>query len=227
MSFANKIKGMFFEVPEDEKAEEPVVEKESNSTPEPVTTNTALPEVSSEVPQDIKGETNQDIFKSLSDALEEANMEGFDYFEFGQVLEKFKDKMPSEESRFQAAFTSGSVMGATKKKLLASAQHYLAVLNAEAEKFSAFYKDQYKKVVTDKEESLNGIDEAIAQKRSQIELLEQEINDLTKSKSAVNAEIFENKGKAEKAKNDFITTLNVFLNRINSDVEKIEKYIVE
>ena len=222
-----KLMGLFVdydEDPKEEKKDEKEVAEEKveeaikpASAPAPVAMPTST----------VSGETNQEILESLASALENANMDGFDYFEFAQVHEKLKKSMPSEEARFKAAFTSGSVMGVTRQKLLETAQHYLGVLNQEAEKFAQFYNDQLKRTVSDREESLTGMDESIKEKKAMIDQLNDEINQLTNDKSAINAEIIENKGKAEKVKNDFMATMDIFVSRINGDIEKIGKYITE
>jgi ketosteroid isomerase-like protein len=230
MSFGKKLRGIFFDVEEEEQAEEIKSEEEDIEVKEvkkdekPAVVSTPVPTVDS---SEVKDEANMEIFRSFSEILEKANLEGFDYIEFAQILEKFKNDMPVEKTRFQAAFASGSVMGATKDKLIETAQHYLDVLEEEAKKFEQFYQDQFKTTVTDKEESVVSMDESIHEKRDQIEALEQEINEISNAKTEVNNEIIENKVKAEKVKNDFVTTLNIFVSRINNDIEKIRKYITE
>lgn len=222
-----KLKGIFFDYGEDsenseekeEKKEEVVTEK-NPTIPAP----TAMPASPSE---NIMGETNEQIMDSLAKALENANLEGFDYFEFAKILDNLKEKMPSEQARFQAAFASANVMGAKKEKLLETAQHYLNTLDEENNKFETFYADQLKRTVEDKENRLNEIDLEISSVNETIEKLTNRINDLTNEKGTINNEIIENRGKAEKVKNDFTHTLSIFLKKIKNDIEKINKYITE
>ena len=71
------------------------------------------------------------------------------------------------------------------------------------------------------------VDKAIEEKQQQIKLLNDEINEITKSKTVINNEIIENQSKADKIKNDFMATIGIFLKRVNDDAEKIQKYITE
>ena len=231
MAFGKKIKGLFFEVDEEseEAQEKNDVPKKKGSEKVEVPISSSKPSPPIEVPKVSTPVTqiNPEVFKSIEDALSEANLEGFDYFEFAKILEGLKEKIPSEEARYQTAYTTSAIMGTTKATLLETAQHYLSVLNRESDKFSAFYKDQIKNTVTDKEASLISIDKAIEEKQQQIKLLNDEINEITKSKTVINNEIIENQSKADKIKNDFMATIGIFLKRVNDDAEKIQKYITE
>lgn len=225
MSF-KKIIGLFVDYNEDEKEDEKIeeekIEKKSSSPIPPVISSPPITENTNSI-----GETNEQIMESLAKTLEKANLEGFDYFEFAKILDNLKEKMPSEQARFQAAFASSNVMGASKDKLLETAQYYIGILDKESEKFEIFYANQLKRTVEDKENRLNEIDSSINGFTEEIERLTNQINDLTNEKSSINNEIIENKGKAEKVKSDFTCTLNIFLKKINGDIEKIKKYLTE
>jgi len=171
------------------------------------------------------GKSDDTIAKTLADALEKANLPGFDYFEYAKMLDALKAGIPVEQTLYQTAFTSGSVMGANKKTLVDSATQYIAVLNKEAEKFAVSVRQSTKDTVTGKEEQVRAIDASIAEKNAQIQKLTEEINALSAEKNSIANTIAENRIKIEKVQNDFAATLQVFLGRIKGDLEKIEKYV--
>ena len=171
------------------------------------------------------GQHNQGIAETLAKALEEANIEGYDYFEFAKTLEALKPNMPAEQVLYQTAYASGSVMGVTKDKLVQTAQHYLDVLSQKQKEFNLAVNKQTEDTVTSKEQHVSEIEEQIKSKAEQIQALTDEINQLSSQKTEANNEISANKVKIEQVKNDFAATLQAFSTKINSDVQKIEKYL--
>lgn len=216
------IKSMFVETEDDDKKE--TKKPEAASTVEPQTPPPTPP------PQNFtldpsSGKPDQSIIDNLAHALEQSNLPGFDYFEFAQILEKLAPSTPAEQIRFQTAFASASVMGATKAKLLETAQHYMGILQQEAEKFHGMVSEQIQVNVTDKENSVLEIEETIRQKSEMMSQLTQEINELSSSKTGILNEAAENKVKIEKVQNDFAACLKIFIDKINGDSERINKYI--
>lgn len=171
------------------------------------------------------GQQNENIAESLAKSLEEANLEGYDYFEFAKTLEALKPTMPAEQTLYQTAFASGSVMGATKDKLIQTAQHYLDILGKKQEEFGIAVQQQTEATVTSKEQELATMDEQIKDRADKIQALTDEINAMTNQKTEMVNEISANKVKIEQVKNDFAATLQVFVSKISRDMERIEKYL--
>ena len=171
------------------------------------------------------GKRDEAIAGSLADALEKANMKGFDYFEYAKTLDALKANIPAEQTLFQTAFASGTVMGATKQSLLDSARHYINVLDKEAEKFGASVRQQVVEMVTGKETKLRTVEASIQEKAREIQRLTEEINVMNAEKNSISNEIAENRIKIEKVQNDFTATYRVFLDKIKGDIEKMDKYI--
>jgi ABC-type transporter Mla subunit MlaD len=214
------IKGMFVEVEEDEKEV-----KGAAPTIEPQTPPLAAPPPHNFTRDPSSGKPDQSIIDNLAHALEQANLPGFDYFEFAQILEKLAPSTPAEQIRFQTAFASASVMGATKAKLLETAQHYMGILQQEANNFSGMVQEQIQSNITDKKNSVIEIEETIKQKSETINQLTQEINELSTSKTSILNEAAENRIKIEKVQNDFAACLKILIDKINGDSERINKYI--
>lgn len=218
------IKGLFVETDESEdpkpskKEAEGPVENPQSAAPPPPPTQSMPVNVSA-------GQLDQSIMDNLLHALEEANLPGFDYFEFAQILEKLAVNMPAEQMRYQTAFSSAAVMGATKAKLIEAAGHYLKILEKEAEKFTVMLNDQVKENVTDKEASIINIETTIQEKSEMINQLTQEINELSINKTTILNEAAENKVQIEKVQNDFAACLKIMIDKINGDSAKITQYI--
>lgn len=219
------IKGLFVEVSEDDNTDKKNVSKDAGITPKP--TPSPIPAPSSVPIDPSQGQKDQSIIDNLSQALSDANLPGFDYFEFAQILEKLGNTLPSEQMRFQAAFSTSAVMGATKAKLLETAQHYLSILENEANKFSEMVAAQVKATVTDKKDSVVDIEATMKEKSDLITKLTQEINELTNVRTAVLNEAAENELKIQKIQNDFAACLKIFIDKINGDTGKINQYIPE
>ncbi len=67
----------------------------------------------------------------LMKALEEKNLEGFDYLEFKQSVAKLLDIGMDHDTALKAAFATGSTAGLTLEKLVKTARYYTEVLQDE------------------------------------------------------------------------------------------------
>jgi len=218
MSLKKSILGLFVDIEEDKEPEDQNEPEVSKATPAPAPVPTAMPILS-------EGKIDSSIAESLAKALEDANIDGYDYFEFAKTLIALASTIPAEQVRYQAAFATASAMGATKQLLLQTAQHYVTVLNDEQEKFGEFVKAQIQENVTSKETAIADIDVAIQEKANQIQELTQHINELSQQKTTIENEVSEAKIKVERVRNDFVTTLKTFLGKIQADMDKISTYI--
>ena len=171
------------------------------------------------------GKQDDTVAQVLADTLEKANLEGYDYFEFAKTIDQLKSSQPSEQTLFTTAFTLGNVMGASKGKIIQTANVYLDVLKKKADEFESVFQSKLNESVTAKESDLKKIDSDIQQKAVQIQKLTEEINGMTSEKSKIANDISENRIKIETTRNNFNTTLQIFTARIQGDLEKIGRYI--
>ena len=165
------------------------------------------------------------IKEQLSSALALANMEGYDYFEFAQAVEAQTAIIPSEAVRFQSAFASAKVMGVTADKLLSSNQHYLDVLKKKEDEFNQALEGHKSEAITAKTEAIAKMDKDMQDKLAQIQKINEEINALQQQKTAMTNEISQSQSEIAQVKNNFDATMRVFVDRINSDKEKIKTYL--
>ena len=85
----------------------------------------------------IIGKIDNDIFNKLSVAIEENNLQGNDFLEFMQSLNKMASLTVDEKTKFNMVFaTLGTADGGmSKEKLIDSIAHYLNVINNEKTTF--------------------------------------------------------------------------------------------
>lgn len=216
------IKGLFVEVGDDDtptaSGKEKVASQAVPEPPKPVPVTAISVDIGS-------GKADSSIVDSLAAALEKANLDGFDYFEFAKILDSLAANLPSEQLRYQTSFASAAALKATKQTILDSADHYLSVLQKEAEGFSGMVAAQTANTVTSKKDAVAQIDATIAEKAQMVAQLTQEINDLTNNKTTMLNEAGENELKIMKVQNDFAASLKIFVDRIMGDKAKISQYI--
>ena len=172
-----------------------------------------------------KGKLNEKFVDRLLKAIEENNMEGFDYLEYKQALQNLKTVEMDEETKFKSALAVAQTMGANKAKLVESAEHYLKVLKTEESKFVEAFKNQLSKQVTAKSNAVTAIEQRIEKKKQEIERLKKEIEadskELEKSKSSID----EAKAKVEATKDGFYHAYHIVNEQIKDDLEKIKQFL--
>jgi archaellum component FlaC len=219
MGKAKNIAGLFFKV--EKTVEEPAVTVASPvSAPAPVA---AMPSMS--IPNTVK--EDEEIKKQLTAALEQANQSGYDYFEMAQAVQAQASIIPSEALRYQASYAAAVPMGVTVDKLVSSAQFYLSVLKKKEDEFNKTVEGHMAEAVTSRENEITQFDGDMQKKAEQIKKLTDEINDLQQRKTAIVNEVSAAKAQIEQVRNNFSATMKVFVDRINSDVDKIKQYLAK
>jgi len=170
------------------------------------------------------GQVDEDIQNQLLQALEEANIDGYDYFEFRGSLENMKAVIPNEPERFKAAYAAVSAM-VKPERLIETAQYYIDKLDAKKNEFEALCAQMTEQNVTAKENEAQAIDESIAQKQEQITQLNQQISEVQEQKAALLNEAITEKGKIEKVQVNFNMTHKNVVTRIEQDKTKIQTYL--
>lgn len=189
---------------------------------EPATT----PEKKDSTPQvPSSGKVSSKFVNILFKAMEENNLDGFDYLEFKQSL-KSLEKMPMDEAtRYQSAYAMAQTMGATPEKLLETAQHYLQVLGNEEKKFEEALAAQKQKQIGSKEQQIKKLEEVVNNKATQIKQLTKEIEAHQQKANALKKEIGGAVVKVESTKNDFIASYQALVDKIMVDVENMKKFL--
>ena len=207
------------EVPESK----PAVVTPVTSNPAPI--GTALRGGNSAPVASSIGQEDQKIREQLTAALEQANVPGFDYFEFAQALQSQESLIPTEAMRFQSVFNIAKTMGVTIDILVRTATGYLDVLKKKETEFLTALESHVSTDITGKEQSMANIDKQIADKAEMIRKLNDEMNTMQQQKVAMQNEVSSAKAEVEKVKNNFYATLQVFVNKITTDITKINQYL--
>ena len=164
MGFADKLKALFITEEEgsaQKKAAKPTANKKAAANPKNTTSSTAAPAAPVEAQA---GKPTAKFMEILFGAMEKHNLDGFDYLEFKESL-KSLEKMPmDEQTRFQSAFAMAKTMGATPKKLMDAAAHYLKVLLHEEKKFEQALANQRTQQIGGREKQIKDLEVGIQQK---------------------------------------------------------------
>ncbi len=171
-----------------------------------------------------EGKPDEKFVNRLLEALEEANLEGFDYLEYKQSLQSIDDMNMDEATMFKSSLAMAKTMGATPEKLMSSAQHYINVLQKEEKKFQDALGNQQQKVVAGRQQTIAKMEEGIAAKEAKIEELKAEI---IKNKEALDATKKAAENDASKihlTKTGFYAAYHIVVDQIKADLEKMKKH---
>jgi len=200
-----------------------------NKGPKPVAKSTAAPQVTpsapAAAPSSVQGTVNDRSVKVLMEAMEAANLPGFEYLEYKKALQNLKKMDFTDSVRFQTAFAAAQSMGVTPKQLQDSAQHYLTVLEAEHKKFSAALAGQRNAQVSDKENQLKQLDGDIQRQEAKIKELQGQIEKSRKEQAKLRATIEKSTGKLVKTQADFETTIKIITDGIRQDMAHMTEFL--
>lgn len=212
------IKSLFVveDAPSARKKNEPPVVEETKDPVKPV----SLPTVGN-----LEGEVQDRFLQVLFKAMEDANLDGFDYMEFRQSLQSLENVPMDEATRYKSAFAMAQTMGATPQNLLDSGTHYLKVLKTEEDKFEGALQNQKSLQIGTKVEERKRIAAEIAEKESQIRRLQEEIQALEKRDMELEGEVEEAGKRVFKTKEDFHASYAYVVAQIQKDLDNMQRYL--
>ncbi len=217
------LKSLFFEEVKDGSKKEQAGAPQSEGKAEDNKTGTKP--IRKTASKGLSGKVTAKFMEILFKAMEDNNLEGFDYLEFKQSL-KSLEKMPmDEQTRFKSAFAMAQTMDATPAHLIQTAKHYLSVLNQEEKKFEEALANQRTKQIGEKEKNLGKLDQTVKNKSEQIKKLTLEIEKHQKAMDRIKQEVANASIKVESTKNDFIASYNIVVSQISKDVENMQRYL--
>lgn len=171
------------------------------------------------------GKVTRKFMDVLFKAMEQQNIDGFDYLEYKQSLASLS-KMPMDEpTRYRSAYAMAQTMGAKPEHLVQTAQHYIDVLKTEEHKFEQALAAQQQKQVGNKNQKIKDLELVVKNKAEKIKALTQEIEQHQKQMADLKTQITKASAKMETTKNDFIASYNALVSQINSDLENMKKYL--
>lgn len=171
------------------------------------------------------GKINDKFLKVLFDAMEAANLDGFDYLEFRQSLQSLKNIPMDDATRYQSALAMAQTMKATPDQLILSAKHYINKLNDEEKKFGNAMKSQIDQKVGNRQNEVKKLEEEIKQKTEQIKKLTKEITQNQQNISKTQAYISEATLQIEMRRKDFLVSYQKVVGQIQQDVSNMKNYL--
>lgn len=172
-----------------------------------------------------KGKPSEKFINRLLGALEENNLKGFDYLEYKQSLQNLSNVEMDEATKYKSALAMAKTMGATPKKMIDSANHYIKVLNNEETKFVEAFKNQQNIQVSNRNKEITSLEKSIAHKQKQIEQLNKEIEAEKKALDQRKNSINQANAKVQATKESFYHAYHIVIEQIKADVEKMNKYL--
>ena len=218
------IRSIFFE---DDPAPKGSAKKPTASkTPPPPAAPSPSPEPAPAAPAADGGGAVSDRFvKVLMEAMEAANLPGFDYLEYKKALQNLKKMNFTDDVRYQTAYAAAQGMGVTPQQLVGSAQHYLNTLAAEQAKFAQALSGQRGQQVGDKEKQLQQLDADIARQEAKIKELQEAIAKTKSRQQKLKKDITNSTAKLARTEADFRETYRVLTEGIQRDVDNMKQYL--
>lgn len=209
------------------------MDEEEPSTPEAATPEApAVPPVVPLAPAPLLSAASTDpgqegkISEKLTQALQDNNLDGIDFFEFRKTLDALEGVIPDEPTRYKAAFGSLVAQGGRPEQITQTADHYLKVLEAKGEGFAEYLEQQHRERVQSKITEAEGIKQHIQAKADQIARLTQDIGKLSEAEVAARSAATLAKAELEAYGKTFQTVKTRFVYEIQAIQAKIAQYVL-
>ncbi|SEQ17287.1 hypothetical protein [Neolewinella agarilytica] len=161
----------------------------------------------------------------LMKALEDKNLEGFDYLEFKQSVAKLMEIGMDHDTALKAAFATGSTAGLTLEKLVKTARYYTEVLQDEKSKFMNSMEKHLMSNVEGKAKETGELKKKIANWEAKIEQLKAEVEKAKARIESADELINTAKNKASQNQKGFDDALEVITSAIRQDVTDITRVL--
>lgn len=181
-------------------------------------------QVMEEPEQTKRGLVDNKVLEHLEKVITDANLEGFDYFEYALAVDKMKG---TEESRYANAFVAAQSTGCTKEELLKTADYYKKILKEEAENFKKALEEKRSSTIGSAEKELTALEQSISDMYKEVERLKGQITKDEDRVATLRAEVGEQKERFDNRLRSFETTVKTVQDTIEVNKERITKYIQE
>lgn len=215
MDFINKLKSVFIV---DEGQETIVPDNSVSENNSSVETN---------VKHDVAPEDSQKFLDILFKALEEKNVQGFDYLEFMQSISNIKKQNLTDDEikLFQTGFSLAQTMNVSKNALIESGKHYLSILEEEKSHFHSSLTNNAKTKLDEKNKEIIGLQKSLEEDKVRLEALRNTIMKNEQRKNSLTEELAQAEQKVNSVKAAFNTAFLSLSEKIKTDISKIEKYL--
>ncbi len=212
-SFFKKALGVFVEFNE---------EQDKNTASSFTSAPSTPTEVSSNTTNHAEAAKFEKYFENL---FERANLPGPDYFEFYKTMEMLEAHIADEKARLSATFASLSIQGLTKKNLIETANKYKEIIEQDKSNFDSALDEKMKSEVGQRQAQLKSMEQKIAKNAEQIQLLTKEITETQIQIGKIKTDVMEQENKLTKNKNGYMVACQAVINKIVTDIQKIQSTI--
>ena len=212
---------LFITKKENKKVEEEKTETTSNFTAiNPLNTNL------SNTSQNFNGTIDEKVVAKLEEIFKNSNLPGPDLYEFVQALKTMDGQPIDEATKYRLTFSSMSVMGLTKAKMLEAADTYKKILAEVKADFDAQFANKFSNQVESKRTDAEKLVMANLDLQKQIEDINKKMSDnLNQMQQYRNeANLAETELNVKKASFE-LTYSNFITNNIDNQTNKINTYI--
>ena len=213
-SFFKRALGVFVEFDDDQNSE---LVNTPNSVP-----NLAQQKVSNIPNNQIEAEKFEKYFDKL---FEQSNFPGPDYYEYFKMMETLEAHITDESARFLATFASLSIQGLTKQTLIETAGKYKTIIEKDRADFDRALIDKLKLEVGQRKTNLDELEKKIISNSELIQKLTKEITESQVLMSKIKAEVLEEENKITKNSNGYQFASQAVLNKITTDIQKIQNLL--
>ncbi|MDH3648919.1 MAG: hypothetical protein OEQ53_04505 [Saprospiraceae bacterium] len=158
-------------------------------------------------------------------AIEANNQDGFDYIEYKKSLQNLSKMEMDEGTTYKSAYAAAQTMGASPDGLIQSASRYLSVLATEEGKFEAALEKQRSKQIDGGVDRIKQLQAKIDEKQQKIDRLAVEIETHKEELGETELQVKQAGQKVQKTKDNFIASYRQLVAQIQSDIDKIQKYL--
>lgn len=207
------------------------------STPTQTVTHTATPTQTLTATQTVtqtatttaaplqQGGINNEMHESLVKLIEDNNIEGFDYLEFMDSVQKMSTVNLPENEKYKLVYGTAQSFGVTVDKLIEAVDHYVSILEKHKVDFQSHVEAQVSNEVGSRKSKIESLEKETEELNAQIAEISKKIADNTTEISTLTQETSQQELKINMVQHDFNHTFEHVLNRMISDKEKIRSYL--
>jgi uncharacterized protein YukE len=224
---AFKLKSLFYDdIPE---VDTPVENTDAAAqSVESISTPVTVPQPSPIIGDSLTGLVDDKFVQFFTKILDEANLDGIDYYEFKKAYEATTAIAASmtEDLRYKMVYTQMSVQGLTKKTLTDAIATYLKILEEKHAESLQSFEEKKDKEIGSRTKELEAIAKSTQDKSEQIQKLTNEIIENQNRETTLKGEVATETSKIDQKFKNFDASYNSVVNQIKGDLTKIESYIL-
>ena len=163
--------------------------------------------------------------KHFNDLFDRSNLPGPDYYEFSKMMHLLESQIPDENTRIATVFASLSIQGLTKEKILSTATQYSTIIENDKAQFEKAAAEKAAVDIEGRKAKVDALEKKIADNSEMIRKLTQEITETQSQIGTLKNEIVQEDTKISANKGSFLIAYQAMVNKINTDIQKINTII--